>query len=117
METDTFPVYLLRFPLFLVWLAGLALALKHWQRHPEVSRPILVALVALLIANVVDPYVSQQIQPFAREQGFGAEGFGMLLMIKGMILTLVTAGAWGLALWAAWRPDGTDLISEQSNLT
>lgn len=109
METSLLSGYLLRLPLFLVWLAGVAIALRQRRQHPENSQVILIALMTLITANVIDLYISPQLPIFAREQGLGAQGYGLVALIKGIILTVVTAAAWGLVLRAAWRSDKTTL--------
>lgn len=95
MVTSLLYGYFLRLPLFLVWIAGVAIALKHHRQHPEVSRPVLLVLIVLLIANAVDLYLSPQLAVFARGQGWGPEGFGLLLLIKGLILIMVNSDCLG----------------------
>ena len=101
MEPSALFAYLSRLPLFLVWLIGVIVALKQRRQHPEVSQLVLVALAILLVGHAIDNALSPNLAEFARAQDWGAQGFGLAVFIKGILLTFLTAIAWALVIRAA----------------
>lgn len=101
METTLPSPYLLQLPVFLVWLVGIAVALKQRQRRPAVTRTILFALSMLLLSHGLGIYVGGRLIETARELGLRAQEFGAMITAVSIVLLLVTAAAWHLVLRAA----------------
>ena len=101
METTPLDLLLFRLPLLLVLSAGIAVSLKQRRALPGVSHPMLLALSLLGAVLLVDSLVSPGLPGFAQAQGWGPQGFGLLMTGKGFLLGgLVMALAWWLALRA-----------------
>jgi hypothetical protein len=98
-------ILLVQLPVILVWLVGLVLSLIYWQRHPKVSRLALIALIGFLIIEVIGSYVSIWLPLTLHERGLAASQIGIILFVRGIFSSLVSAILWGLLVAAifGWR--------------
>ncbi len=94
--------YLLyQIPVFVVWLAGVVLALVRWKRHPKVSLLTIIAFV-LFFAEILSPFYLN----VWTLQGLSAN-MELVSTAINIIEPLITAAAWGLLLAAifGWRSE------------
>jgi hypothetical protein len=91
------------FPVFLVWAAGIIIAISRWRRHPRVSMLVVGGLALHLAANVLHVCASVLI-PYVL-----ASGDRDHIMVAYSVIQIVFAGlyavAWGMILLAVfgWR--------------
>lgn len=105
---NTIPVlttYLLRSPLYLVWLVGIILAIALWSRHPKVSLLTTVALSVLLLASLFGTYIDIRLPLLLHSHGMSTSRLSLLISALSFLRALLHAGAWILLLWAifGWR--------------
>ena len=97
--------FLIETPVFLVWLAGLVVAVTRWQRHPRVSLLTLIAIITLLLNTWIGTILNVQIPTMLSQWGWSVGEMGTFFMIKGFIQAVVAAVGYGLLLFAlfGWR--------------
>jgi hypothetical protein len=103
----TLSTYLFQLPLFLVWLAGIILAIMRWQRHPRVSLLVLIALILILIETIINSFLGIWIPLMLSQQGATPGQMGTILAIWRLFASILGAVTWGLVLVAVfgWRDD------------
>jgi len=84
-------------PMFVVWLAGLVIALVRWPRNPGVSLLVLAAIV-LAGATSLGTQVLYMVLPRLN----GVEDFARIAGIISFASSVVHAGAWGCLIAAAF---------------
>ena len=88
-------------PVLLVWVAGAALALAHWRRHPRVSLLTLVGLGILMTNALVGTFLSVWLPMTARQEwGMSIQRMGYVLATVGFARSLIGAAGWSLVLAA-----------------
>lgn len=100
-------------PVFLVWIAGIVLALVTWRRHTRVSLLVVIALVIFILESLVGGFVNTWLPLNFRSQfGTNVSQIGWVLTAWSCVRSILSAIAWGLILAAifAWRqdPQGTE---------
>lgn len=101
--------YLIQSPVYLVWIAGIVLAIARWRRHPTVSLLTLASLVLFSARSLIGTFLNVWLPITLHEQGIGAERIGVFLAARGVISALVAALAWGLLIAAVfgWRREAS----------
>ena len=104
---DTISIILLKsflldqIPVFVVWLAGIVLALVRWKRHPKVSLLTIIAFVIFFAEMLFVFYLDVwKLQTLSANLEF-------VSTVINIIESLMTAAAWGLLLVAifGWRSE------------
>jgi hypothetical protein len=85
------------FPMFLVWLIGLVIALVRWPRCPGVSA-LVVAAIAVAGATSIATQVVYTVLP----RYWDTAHFARVAGIIGIASAMAHAGAWGCMLAAAF---------------
>lgn len=89
--------YLYQIPVFIVWIAGLGIAIARWQRHPRTSMLLTVALIIFLARGIIAPALS-----FALVHSeIGLMRSGLVQGVVALISALAAAVGWTLVLMAA----------------
>ena len=99
---DILVTYGLSFPLYIVWVVGIVLALVRMQRYPKVSILVLVALTGFFFLSMVTPWAYRMLPrlldladgPFDRVQ--------MFYRVVGFFHVLVDAVLFALLLLAVF---------------
>lgn len=93
--------YVVQAPAFLVWLAGLVVALALWRRHPRVSLFAALGLLLAAVRAVVAPWIDYWI----RNSGLGLTQIGIRFAVLNVVSAVISAAAWTLVLIAVfgWR--------------
>jgi hypothetical protein len=101
----TFGVYLSQSPIYLVWLAGIILAIVYRERHSRVSLLTGVALGVLLVETVIGTYLSVSLPVILFRRGIDASAIAPILNAVNCVRSLIAAAMWGLLLVAlfGWR--------------
>ena len=114
MDTVTvfFSVLLPQFPIYLIVLIGIALAISRWRKHPAVSRLTLIALSVWLVVSIVDTILSVW-APTLRDQGWTYSEITQFIMVKSYFSMFVRAIVWVLTLMAifGWRGEQASVTS------
>lgn len=92
-------------PLYLVWLAGIVLAVVRRPRHPRVSLCITIALVVLLLVSISATIFAATVPLIVLRNGWTASQLGAIFAFVNGSARLIDAAAWVLVLVAAfgWR--------------
>jgi len=91
--------YFSNLPLILVWLAGGALAMRHWRQQPKVSQLCFVSMAVLLLWFLLESGL-RAVLPMLLER-LQLEGeLVWAYMVLAALGHLVMALAFGLLLWA-----------------
>ena len=108
---DLLKPFLVHSPLIAVYLVGIVLALKYWQRHSKVSLLTLVAFSILLVGLFMN------LGLIMREPG-AIKDYHSFYAVFGLIRMLSSTVAYGLLIAAifGWRQDHTaeDVIQPPS---
>ncbi len=101
----TIASYLIQLPLFLVWLAGLILAVVFWKRHPRVSLLAVIALAGFLLVTAANIFLNLWLGLGLDRLGLSPAQIGLVYLVRNIVDGLLAAGLWGLVLAAifAWR--------------
>ncbi len=99
---------LIQVPVYLVWIAGLIIAVVTWRRH---SRASLLAAIGIgmffiqaLLGNILSPWLQQTLA----RQGVSVRTMRLVLLGRGLLTSLVMMVAWGLLLAAIFLPRTSD---------
>jgi hypothetical protein len=105
--------YLNLFPLLLVWIAGIVIAIFFWRKHPVVSMLVVIAMGTLLIERFVRIYMSYWIPYQVNHYRLSAPQSTFLGRSVNLIEALINAGAWSIVLIAlfGWRKS-SGLVAE-----
>ena len=95
--SPTVGAYLYQLPLYAVWITGVVLCMKRWQRHPKVCAVAMVAFSLLFLESLVGTLFTYSLLPQMLK---GSQGNRM-----GIVRTIIHAGLWGLVIVAVfgWR--------------
>jgi len=108
---------LLQLPLYLVWLAGIGLALIRRQRHPRASLLALIGIGMLLASSVLSTIVSFGL-PLLYEAGAVRGGVAMLANLLGVcriVFSVIEAIGCGLLLAAAFSGRALQPVPEKAS--
>jgi hypothetical protein len=107
MLLPTLSTYLIQCPLFLIWLAGIVLAVIRWRKHPRVSLLAVIALVIIFIETIINTSLGMWLPLMLTEQGMNSNQVGTILSVWRCISSLVGLVIWGLLLAAifGWRDE------------
>ena len=92
----------LLYPLVIVWIIGLLLAIRSWQRHPQVSAAVLVSIGCMLVATVGQQVVYSFLRPATIT---GTDDVVIYWQMTAVIASLLRTAGW-LAIFVAifgWR--------------
>jgi hypothetical protein len=91
---------LVQVPVYLVWLAGIVLAINYRHRYPRASLFTLIALLIFFVRSIIGTFLSIWLPLMLHSRGLNASGIGVLLLGNNVISALVAALAWGLLIAA-----------------
>jgi hypothetical protein len=94
---------LMNSPMLLIYVAGIIIALYHYQRRQRVSRLVLFALVGLLLSSVCGPFALTFLAPVLEVPPNGKPDFTIFetwFRIANITRALLNAGFFALLLMA-----------------
>jgi len=94
--------YLIRLPLYVVWLVGLGLALAHRRRHPRTSAFATIAFVCLFAATLFIPPRGFWGAPWGPGSRWTGGQMSWLVVAGGLLYALLNTIAWVLILVAIY---------------
>ena len=86
-------------PLYLVWLAGIILALITWKRNSQSSLFAILGIVSMFIFDLISIYMIT-VPMRMSGKGYAGAHIAMVISIANVVLTILKAGSWGLLLAA-----------------
>lgn len=99
---------LIQIPVYLVWIAGLIIAVVTWRKH---SRASLLAVIGIgmffiqaLLGNILTPWLQQTLA----RQGVPMRTMRLVLLGRGLLTSLVMMVAWGFLIAAIFLPRTSD---------
>lgn len=95
--------YLIQFPFFIVWIAGIVMSLKYWNRYPKVSHLTLIAILILFGESIIHTYLNQQLPVMLQQHEYGTRQITRIFFIKDFIQAILKAAAWTLLIVAMFR--------------
>jgi hypothetical protein len=97
--------YLIRIPVFLVWVVGIVLAVITWSKHAKVSLLTIIAIVTFGVLGLISNTLSVWLPLRMHDYGWTPSRIGMILTVVGVVQSLVSAVLWGLLIAAifGWR--------------
>ena len=90
-----------QFPLLIVYVVAIVLALVRWQRHPRASAFLLMG-AGLLLANSIGWSVAYQVVMSSQAVGSGPMTLGRVFSIMGIVSGLIAAVGHGLMVAAVF---------------
>ena len=102
--------YAVQTPLFLVWIAGIAWCVIRWKDHPQVSLLVLIALVIFVMQALLGGFLNIWLPYYFIASDQNPDRMAYIFMARGVVQSIVAAGAWGLLLIAMfrWRQQSTN---------
>jgi hypothetical protein len=91
--------YLFQIPVFLIWMAGIFVALLRWKKHPMASLLTAIALGLFLARGLAGPYLFIWL-PMQLADGGDAARLGFFSGMLDAIWSLSGVIPWGLLLFA-----------------
>ncbi len=92
--------YAIQAPQFLVWLAGMALALLWWQRAPKVALITCVACGLFLLDALIGTFISVALPSMMVDRGQSTTQIGTAFGLIGFVRSLLHAALWAAILFA-----------------
>ena len=96
-------MYLVQFPFFIVWIAGIVISLKYRKLYPEVSRLTLIAILILFGESILNTYLIQQLPIVLQQHEFSTRQITRFFLIKDFSRSLLIAVSWVLLIAAIFR--------------
>jgi hypothetical protein len=93
-------------PNYIVMIVGIIIASMRWKRHPQLSRLVLIALIAMITLNILSVATSNFLIYYVHDiYNMSFAQITIFTAISSIFFTLLHAGAMGLLLWAifGWR--------------
>jgi hypothetical protein len=88
------------FPILVVWLVGLVLAVINRNKYPQIARFTIIALAIFFIVSLVNTYVSRMLPIWLTQRGFTATEMIPVFTVRNLIVSVVSAFGWGFVLAA-----------------
>jgi hypothetical protein len=95
-----FGAFVAQLPEFLVWLAGIWLALLHWRRNARAALLALLAFLLLVTLRLVGGYLDSQLPALLAGAGLTTGDLGLAVTLSACARSGIAALAWGLVLMA-----------------
>jgi len=92
---------LTRSPVWIVWLIGVIIAIRHWHRCPRSSALTLISITMLFFMSLVTTVVYRLLPRFV-----DPAQFGVAYMVVGLVASFVHAIAWACLLVAIFSGRG-----------
>jgi|WetSurMetagenome_2_1015567.scaffolds.fasta_scaffold329605_2 hypothetical protein len=86
-------------PVYLVWLAGIFLAIDSRKRNPRSSLFAILAIAFMFALNLIGIFMST-LPMRLNKQGYTMLNIGMILSVANIAMSILSAGGWGLLLAA-----------------
>jgi hypothetical protein len=101
----TLEAYAAQVPLFLVWLAGIALAVRSWRRQGTISLLTVIAIGLASVNSLLATYLDLWLPILLEQRGWAVGQIGIAYAAAGVFQSLLLAASWGLVLTAifGWR--------------
>lgn len=88
------------FPILIVWLVGLVLAVIHRNNYPQVARLTIIAVAIFFMVSLVNSYVSRMLPIWLNRRGFTAAEMIPVFTIRNLVVSVVSAFGWGFVIAA-----------------
>ena len=89
-------------PLYLVWLAGIVVAIVRRRQHPRVSQLVITGLAMLLLVSIFASMFNVLIPRLVMRNGWNANQTGVMIALVSGAARLVETAAWVLILIAVF---------------
>lgn len=102
---STVQYYIYVIPLLTVWLVGICICIRRWDRHPKLSRLALILFASFFIETLLGTFVSFNL-PMLLEGRHGNSGYGYwIIKLVWLARVLIQTVLWVLAIVAifGWR--------------
>ena len=96
---------LFRLPLLAAYAVAIGYAVVRWDKHPQVSLLVVLAVAGLALQLVVGTFVSTWMPMRLRHSGSSAGDVGAFFSLYGLVSGVIAAGCWGMLVAAlfGWR--------------
>lgn len=96
---------LLRTPLLIVYGVALGYAVVRWDKHPQVSLLVVLAVAGLALQLVAGTLLTTWLPLQMRASGKSANEIGAFFSLYGIVSGLLGAGCWAMVVAAifGWR--------------
>jgi hypothetical protein len=92
-------IIIYQIPIYLVWLVGIILACTTQKRNPKTSLYTLLAIASLIVMNLAGICIGMM--PLVlRDRGYAMFRISMITNGAHALLSILSAGGWGLLLAA-----------------
>jgi hypothetical protein len=95
---------LIQIPVYLVWIAGLIVAVVTWRKHARASLLAVIGLGMFFIQALLGNFLSPWLQQTLARQGVGVRTIRLVLLGRGLLTSLVMMVAWALIIAAVFLP-------------
>jgi uncharacterized membrane protein YfcA len=97
---------LTRLPLLIVYGVAIGYAVVRWDKHPQVSLLVVLAVAGLTLQLVVGTFVSTWVPMRLRAAGRTTSDLAAFYSLYGVVSGVLSAGFWGMVVAAlfGWRP-------------
>ena len=96
---------LTRVPLLVVYGVAIGYAVVRWDKHPQVSLLVVLAIAGLALQVVAGTFIATWIPMHLRQSGKTASEMGAFISLYGVVSAVFAAGFWGMLVAAifGWR--------------
>jgi hypothetical protein len=86
-------------PVYLVWLTGIIIAVGSRKRNPKSSMFAILAIAFMFALSLIGIFMAA-LPMQLNKQGYTMRNIGMILSAANIVISILSAGAWGLLLAA-----------------
>ena len=97
-----------RIPVLIVYGVAIALAVARWNRHPQVSMYVVIAMSVLTLELLSGTVLSTVLPMKLHESGRSAAQIGVVFAVWGIVTSVISAACWGLIIAAIFSARGPE---------
>lgn len=98
--TPFFSNIVVQLPIFLVWIAGIILAIVYWKRAPRPAAFTLIAIAIFIVTAFLSVIINSNVLMGLHARGMPIATVSFILGGLNIVISLVRAFGWGLILAA-----------------
>jgi len=98
------PIIATQLPLLIIFIVGIAIAIRRWQAHPRVSLLAAIAFGVLLLDTALSIPITM-LPLMSRNLGWSVAELGMVYSVIGLFRTAIHVACWIVLLFTifGWR--------------
>lgn len=93
---------LAQLPMFILYIVGIILAIKHWSDYQKASVLALIGFVTLILQTIIFSVLNISLPQLFMKNGLSASEMGVYFSVFGLFRSVLSAASWGLVVAAVF---------------